>query len=594
MNIRKIELIILGGSFEDGYQGILRYPNDRTHKTFELPSNRDLAEKYKLWCSAYEEMITHRYRKLTFKSTKSKPVQEYIDSCKYESEELIALFDNWLESQEFRPAQNEMRSHFQPNEENLLVIKTKDTNLWQLPWCKWQLIKRDYSKTEVIFSLPDFTPSSSDRKKSNSNNINVLSILGDSTGLNFDKEEQILKTIIPNSKFLREPSQENLDIKLRNKWDILCFSGHSFTDNNECFIKINQNNPVNIKDLSEALKKSEAKIAIFNSCDNLGIAFSLERVRVLIPYLLLMSKEVNDYTAQEFFKYFLINYHSGKSFYLSVQEARGELQRQESEHPCASWLPIIVQYDTSMTAPTWNDLVNKSLFQKLKERWLPITSITSIMAVLMGALLYTKPTNLKTFSWHKINELGHLEWDKGESSASNFRIEPDNVLTIMAGSGTDHNRSNTHLKKTPRMTVPMSCDRNFEASVKVKFRSTISAQRAIFGISDPGRKSKYIYIYSLEGMPNPRVEAGMNSDKHSNPIDYQSDLLYLKIKNISGTIDLLYSEDNLEWKRTEGNGMKFPMKISFPGRCELYFEVLSTDLNDGISGKFIDFSVLYL
>jgi hypothetical protein len=192
-----------------------------------------------------------------------------------------------------------------------------------------------------------------------------------------------------------------------------------------------------------------------------------------------------------------------------------------------------------------------------------------------------------------------FKWNQGGNPESRYAIEAsNNILTIVAGSKTDHNKLNTHLSESPRMSFPAQCDRNFEASVKVKFRSTVSAQRAIFGVGDLGRNSKYMYIYSLEssvGSVKPRVESAITSlglNSHTNPVDYKSEFLYLKIKNISGSIDLLYSENNLDWKRSEGGVLEFPIKMYFPKNCELYFEVLST-VDEQVSGEFSNFSMKY-
>jgi Caspase domain len=188
-----------------------------------------------------------------------------------------------------------------------------------------------------------------------------------------------------------------------------------------------------------------------------------------------------------------------------------------------------------------------------------------------------------------------FKWNQGGSPESRYTVEAsNNILTIFAGSKTDHNTLNTHLSESPRMSFPTRCDRDFEASVKVKFRSTISAQRAIFGIGDSGRKSR-LYIYSLEGSVKPRVESAITSpglNSFTNPADYKSEFLYLKMKNISGSIDLLYSENNLNWKRSEGGALEFPMKMRLPKNCELYFEVLST-IDEQVSGEFYDFSMKY-
>lgn len=68
-----------------------------------------------------------------------------------------------------------------------------------------------------------------------------------------------------------------------------------------------------------------------------------------------MREPVPDAIAQEFLKHFLTAFASGKSFYLSVREAREKLQSLEQYFPCASWLPVICQNPAEIP-PTWESL----------------------------------------------------------------------------------------------------------------------------------------------------------------------------------------------------------------------------------------------
>ena len=84
------------------------------------------------------------------------------------------------------------------------------------------------------------------------------------------------------------------------------------------------------------------KLAIFNSCDGLGLARNLADLR--IPYTIVMREPIPDIVAQHFLEYFLTVFASGESLYTSVQQARVRLQEElESQYPCASWIPVIFQ-----------------------------------------------------------------------------------------------------------------------------------------------------------------------------------------------------------------------------------------------------------
>lgn len=116
-------------------------------------------------------------------------------------------------------------------------------------------------------------------------------------------------------------------------------------------------NSLTIEQLEEALKTAIArglKLAIFNSCDGLGLANALEKLH--IPQVIVMREPVPNLVAQQFFHHFLIAFAVNKlPLYLAVKQARCRLQGLEQEYPAASWLPIICQ-NPAVRSPTWLDL----------------------------------------------------------------------------------------------------------------------------------------------------------------------------------------------------------------------------------------------
>ncbi len=93
------------------------------------------------------------------------------------------------------------------------------------------------------------------------------------------------------------------------------------------------------------------QLAIFNSCDGLGLARSLADLQ--IPQTIVMRESVPDLVAQTFLKYFLTTLAQGESFYLSVRRAREQLQGMEDSFPCATWLPVIYQHPAQIPF-TWS------------------------------------------------------------------------------------------------------------------------------------------------------------------------------------------------------------------------------------------------
>jgi hypothetical protein len=138
---------------------------------------------------------------------------------------------------------------------------------------------------------------------------------------------------------------------------VLFFAGHSQSEGETGRIYINENaknNSLTVEQLEEALTEAIAhglKIAIFNSCDGLGLANALSKLN--IPVVIVMREPVPNRVAQEFFNYFLEAFAiERRSLPLAVRQARRKLQALEDEYPGASWLPILCQNPAAKT-PIW-------------------------------------------------------------------------------------------------------------------------------------------------------------------------------------------------------------------------------------------------
>ncbi|NES68853.1 MAG: CHAT domain-containing protein [Okeania sp. SIO2D1] len=192
--------------------------------------------------------------------------------------------------------------------------------------------------------------------------IRILAIFGDDKGINVEADKEYLSSFSREAEIvsLVKPSSQELDQKLWDEkgWDILCFSGHSESEtdgSSGCFYLGNQTK-MTIEELENSLAKAirkGLKLAIFNSCDGLGLARQFARLH--IPAIIVMREEVADVVAQKFLNYFLESFASGKSLYISVREAREKLQVMEDKFPGASWLPVICQ-NSAEVPPNWKQL----------------------------------------------------------------------------------------------------------------------------------------------------------------------------------------------------------------------------------------------
>nr|WP_279239822.1 CHAT domain-containing protein [Scytonema sp. UIC 10036] len=232
-------------------------------------------------------------------------------------------------------------------------MQTEDNQIRRIPLQLWNFFER-YPQAELALSSTTYERKS--KPKSSKSYIKILAILGDSTGIDTQKDRVLLEQL-PNAevKFLVEPQRQMLNDELWvQTWDILFFAGHSFTLSEQeiGYFRLNQTDSLTIAELKNALIKAIEQglhLAIFNSCDGLGLATNLADLH--IPQMIVMREPVPDKVAQEFLKNLLREFSTGKLLYQSVREARMRLQGLENEFPCASWLPVICQNPSE--TPFW-------------------------------------------------------------------------------------------------------------------------------------------------------------------------------------------------------------------------------------------------
>ena len=360
MSVYIVSLKITEGSFTSGFSVTLQISQEGLPAELEicsqLPAAPHILQQYKLWQTAYLRLrlSTRLESNKAFISNYSRS-----ENCDRAAAKLLTSINNWLDADSFRHLKERFLSRLNPIDEIRILIQTENILLQCLPWhlVNWF---EPYTKAEVALSKPSYEK----EKRSVINlktHVRILAIIGNSQGINTDLDRCLLEQL-PNSSvtLLTETSRKEITEKLWDTqgWDILFFAGHS---NSDCHkktgcIQINQQDNLTTNELRYALTKAVAsglKIAIFNSCDGLGIAHELADLK--IPQIIVMREPVEDKVAQEFLKYFLTAYAKGESFYLAVREARARLQGLEDHYPCATWLPVIVQNPAEIP-PAWQQL----------------------------------------------------------------------------------------------------------------------------------------------------------------------------------------------------------------------------------------------
>ena len=354
------------GSLETGLHVILQIGESGQLPTVELTGNLppavQLQHTLQRWRRAYRR-LDKPYR-LEAKTGFAKNVSR-IDDCDTVARQLNAEFNRWLNSDSFRPLYDKLLERLNPNDHIRIVLQTELHTLQRLPWHTWALCDR-YPKAEIALSAPAYERI--ERQTMPRSKVRILAILGHGQGLELQTDQALLNQL-PQAdvQFLVEPDRQQLNDVLWDPqgWDILFFAGHSSSQTQSATditgkLYLNPNDSLTVPELKHGLSKAierGLKIAIFNSCDGLGLAHDLADLQ--IPQVLVMREPVPDQVAHVFLKSFLTTFSRQVPFYLAVREAREKLQGLEDKYPCATWLPMIYQHLTEQP-PTWPALTVKA------------------------------------------------------------------------------------------------------------------------------------------------------------------------------------------------------------------------------------------
>lgn len=408
--IKSVVLTLLG---EDLNQGIplvtvqLQHGNHFSKITGSLPPAPELSKLYHRWQLLYEAVHQRLGNKQRIKVHQEDITNISTIDFDRVCQQLRANINGWLKSELFQKIEGQLRSLFDWDDEIRILIETNIVLLHQLPWHLWDFFE-DYPKAELGLSNHEYA-SPQVLRKSPTGKVKILAIIGNRVGIDIDKDLSLLQGLTDaQTTFIIEPTRKELDDQLWNKdWDILYFAGHSasLAGGEIGEIYINQTESLTISQLRNALKTAITRglnIAIFNSCDGIGLARNLADLN--IPQMIVMRTGVPDFVAQEFLKNFLIAFADDKPLYLAAREARERLQGLENQFPCASWLPVIYQNPTTIST-TWQELrdVNESTQNKIgyeKSKLLAVLLNIIIVALSTIGLRYLgkfETIELKTF-----------------------------------------------------------------------------------------------------------------------------------------------------------------------------------------------------
>ncbi|MEL6457140.1 MAG: substrate-binding domain-containing protein [Cyanobacteria bacterium J06621_15] len=347
---------------------------------FLPPLPPKLESSFNNWQLAYRQIdavrsvFTSRQVRLTPKSVTKYSSAEYTNTVKQSLNEWLNCGNStWL------PVRDKLIYIAQQlnytDEEVRIIVDAKDVNLRRLPWQEWNLFEEYYPQVEIALSSTKNTHKTTKYTLPQSQKIRVLVAVGRSDGINTKDDLEVIKELEQHGAevvCLMQPNRKELCNALWNEqgYHIFIFTGHSGSkeDGQIGWIELNDEDNLSIEEFKEALKQAINKglqLAIFNSCDGLGLANQLAQLH--IPRCIVMREPVPDRVAVEFLKHFFKEFTRNQSLSKALNRARKRLEHFNLDYPGAIWLPTIC-IAPNVKSLTWKSLnPNHVDFNKIDE-----------------------------------------------------------------------------------------------------------------------------------------------------------------------------------------------------------------------------------
>ncbi len=425
MSIIKIQLVgITEGRFHTTVTSIPR-EFDSFHG-FLPPLPAKLNNSFSKWRSDYREVEEVRSPinadqtgfRIKPKGVKlSSPTNTTQDVKLFLNEWLNAGDSEWLQ---IRDNLISIGSQFKlSGEETRVLLDCKDIKLGYFPWQEWQLFEDHFSQVEIALRVTG-RPKDKIIPAQPCSKVRILLVVGRSDNINTNADLNVIQKLEEKGAeviCLMQPSIRGLCDAL---WDtegyhIFIFTGHSGSDQDGQigWIELNEQDSLSIEDFKNSLKVSIDKglqLAIFNSCDGLGLANQLGKLN--LPRTIVMREPIPDPVAIAFLEYFFQEFTSQKSLFASVNTARKHLEHFNLQYPGAMWLPTLCIRESALEQPlTWQKLYKPPSERRSEQRSeppseppsispknLPIKLVGSLLGIVaiclgIGLLLKTTPSN---------------------------------------------------------------------------------------------------------------------------------------------------------------------------------------------------------
>ncbi len=159
---------------------------------------------------------------------------------------LISEFEKWLRDGELYEIREQIKNAAYSSQPDSfwveVLLSCNDSDLLRLPWEAWAIATDRAAKGKIRISRVPSQISGNSRVKPIQRQARVLAILGDDTGLNFEKDREALRSLSRIAAIEFVGWQPGKDFSVLKKeicgaiadekgWDILFFVGHSVKQN---------------------------------------------------------------------------------------------------------------------------------------------------------------------------------------------------------------------------------------------------------------------------------------------------------------------------------------------------------------------------
>lgn len=276
-------------------------------------------------------------------------------------------FHRWLRSAELFDIRAQIAQHSSDGSHNSpdlieIFLSCYPLEIARFPWENWELGTEFASKARIRFSRYPNNLRRDSRESNKTFQISrkprILTIAGDSTGLDFQGEKEAithLKKRLNIHFFGWQPGKniQQLKNELRQAitdpigWDILLFLGHSNeTEITGGEIAIAPDVSISISEIAsdiEIARQRGLKFTLFNSCNGLNIADAI--IELGLSQAVVMREPIHDRVAREFLTEFLQKIYGGQDVHDALLLTCEYLKtKQNLTYPSAYLIPSIFRH----------------------------------------------------------------------------------------------------------------------------------------------------------------------------------------------------------------------------------------------------------